>query len=264
MIKVSNLTVVQEPQNVHGQTRYSLRSDWGLSGAAAVVAGCDVAVVVDVLSFTTTLSVAADRGVTVFPYRWRDERAAAFAADRDATLAVDRSQALGEQVSLSPASVRRAGSLQRLVLPSPNGSTISFQLAQAVPAVLGVSLRNRQAAAKWLLTQRERHPKLTVAVIAAGERWPDESLRLAVEDQWGAGSLIDNLRAAGWSDISPEAHAAADTFSALHDDLADALANCASGRELIAAGYSDDVHTAAQLDSSTAIPLLQQDAFIPA
>lgn len=118
----------------------------------------------------------------MFPYRWRDERAAAFAADRDATLAVDRSQALGEQVSLSPDSVRRAGSLQRLVLPSPNGSTISFQLAQAVPAVLGVSLRNRQAAAKWLLTQRERHPKLTVAIIATGERWPDGSLRPAVED----------------------------------------------------------------------------------
>ncbi|MGB8996728.1 MAG: hypothetical protein WCC65_15670, partial [Pseudonocardiaceae bacterium] len=43
-------------------------------------------------------------------------------------------------------------------------------------------------------------------------------------------------RAGGWPDVSPEAHAAADTFSALHGDLADVLANCASGQELIAAG----------------------------
>jgi phosphosulfolactate phosphohydrolase-like enzyme len=37
--------------------------------------------------------------------------------------------------------------VQRLVLPSPNGSTLSFQLAKTVPAVIGASLRNRHAAA---------------------------------------------------------------------------------------------------------------------
>lgn len=45
--------------------------DWAPARAAAVVADCDVAAVVDILSFTTTLSVAVDRDVTVFPYRWR-------------------------------------------------------------------------------------------------------------------------------------------------------------------------------------------------
>ena len=34
-------------------------------------------------------------------------------------------------------------------------------------------------------------------------------------------------------------------------------------RELLAIGYSDDVRTAARLDS-TAVPLFQEDAFIPA
>jgi 2-phosphosulfolactate phosphatase len=255
---------MQSCPDAHGQSSYSLRADWGSTGAQVVTRGCHVAVVVDVLSFTTTLTVAADRRVTVFPYRWRDDRAVDFAAHLRATLAVGRSQATAGLVSLSPHSVRTAASLQRLVLPSPNGSTISFQLAQAVPEVIGVSLRNRREAAEWLLCRRQQRADLRVAVIAAGERWPDGSLRPAVEDQWGAGSLLDLLRTGGWAEMSPDAHAAADTFQLLRDDLFDALTDCASGRELIAIGYSDDVRTAAELDSSTAVPLLRGNAFEPA
>ncbi len=112
----------------HGQAAYDVRFDWGPTGAAAIAAGADLAVVVDVLSFTTTLSVAAERGVTVFPYRWRDATAEQYAADRDATLARGRSQ--GSGVTLSPASVLAAPELEKLVLPSPNGSSISFDLAE--------------------------------------------------------------------------------------------------------------------------------------
>ncbi|MDT7600222.1 MAG: 2-phosphosulfolactate phosphatase, partial [Pseudonocardiales bacterium] len=85
-----------------------------------------------VLSFTTTLTVAADRNTRVFPFRVDDRQAAAtLAAARKATLAVRRSNAGPGQVSLSPRSVRAApGPLDRLVLPSLNGSTISFQLAE--------------------------------------------------------------------------------------------------------------------------------------
>jgi len=58
-------------------------------------------------------------------------------------------------------------------------------------------------------------PELRVAVIAAGERWPEGNLRPAVEDQWGAGSVLQLLRADGWSAISPEANTVADTFALL-------------------------------------------------
>ena len=236
--------------------------DWGLSGAAAIGPGCDVAVVIDILSFTTTLSVAADRGTAVFPYRWRDDTAALFAAEREATLAVGRSQATPGQVSLSPASVRDAPVLDRLVLPSPNGSTISVQLAGTTPEVIGVSLRNRHAAAGWLLARRTAHPELRVAIVAAGERWADGTLRPAVEDLWGAGSLLASLSAQGWSELSPEAQTAAAAYAAI-PDISTALASCASGRELIEIGYANDVHTAAQLDASHAIPTLRDGAFIP-
>jgi 2-phosphosulfolactate phosphatase len=55
------------------QASYDVRFDWGPTGAAAMAA--DVTVVVDVLSFTTTLSVAVERGIEVFPFRWKDVRA---------------------------------------------------------------------------------------------------------------------------------------------------------------------------------------------
>jgi 2-phosphosulfolactate phosphatase len=254
---------VTAPQDAHRQTDYSLRMDWGSTGAAAISPGCDVAVIIDILSFTTTLTVAADRGTVVFPYRWRDDTAALFAAEHDATLAVGRSQATPGQVSLSPGSIRDAPVLDRLVLPSPNGSTISIHLAGIAADVLGVSLRNRQATAQWLLARRTAHPGLRVAVIAAGERWPDGSLRPAAEDLWGAGALIASLHAAGWTDLSPEAHAAAATYSAI-PNISNALADCASGRELIGIGHADDVHTAAQLDTSHAIPALRNGAFTTA
>lgn len=113
----------------HRQSAYRVRVDWGPTGAAAIAEGADVAVVVDVLSFTTTLSVAVERGITVLPFRWKDERAAAYAEEQGAVLARGRSELDG--VSLSPLSVRAATGVERLVLPSPNGSTIAFELGFA-------------------------------------------------------------------------------------------------------------------------------------
>ena len=59
------------------QGRYQVRLDWGPAGAATL--GADVVVVVDVLSFSTAVTVAVDRGTRVIPCPWSDERAAALA-----------------------------------------------------------------------------------------------------------------------------------------------------------------------------------------
>ena len=244
--------------DAHRQTASTLRLEWGPTGAAAVGPGCAVAVVVDVLSFTTTVTVAADRGIGVLPHRWGDDAVAhVVARANDATLAVGRSRARPGQVSLSPGSVRRAHDLRRLVLPSPNGSTISAKLEREVPEVVAVSLRNRQAVAAWLLGGHVAH----VAVICSGERWPDGTLRPAVEDLWGAGALVDVLIAGGWRNVAPEALAAAAAFRAVQGDVGAALRACASGRELIDAGYPDDVEIAAELDRSPSVPVLRDGAF---
>jgi 2-phosphosulfolactate phosphatase len=219
----------------HTQAPHRVRLEWGPTGAAAVVPGADVAVVVDVLSFTTTVTVAVERGMVVHPFPWRDGRAQAYAAELGATLAVGRFEARERPglVSLSPASLAAVEGVERLVLPSPNGSTISATLAESGAVV--------------------------VAVVAAGERWPDGSLRPAAEDLWGAGAVLGGLDP---DLLSPEAQLAADAYAAVADRLPEALAACASGRELVAAGFADDVVAAARLDVTGVVPRLVDGAFV--
>ena len=244
----------------HAQSDYAVRFDWGLAGAETVGRGADVAVVVDVLSFTTTLTVAADRGVDVFPYPWNDDGAARFAADRDATLAVGRSRARGRQVSLSPGTVRAAHDLRRLVLPSPNGSTIAHASAAASRVCVGASLRNATAVGQWLADRCDE--QTVVTVIAAGERWEDGSLRPAVEDLWGAGAVVAALIDHS-PDLapSPEALVASSAWSAVADRIESSVRECASGRELIAAGYASDVAVAVEVDGSRSVPVLVDGCF---
>lgn len=236
-----------------GQPAHEVRVGWGPSGAAAIAT--PVTVVVDVLSFTTTLTVALDRGITVHPFRWKDERAVEYAAAREAVLAQGRSTRAG--VSLSPLSVRAAAGVERLVLPSPNGSAISFDLADAGATVVGASLRNRSAIARWL-AGRSR----PIGIVPAGERWPDGSLRPAVEDLWGAGAVVAALVDLGVGGLSPEARVAEHAFRTVAPQLAEELHACASGQELAGMGFAGDVDVAAELDRSDVVPVLEGDAFV--
>jgi 2-phosphosulfolactate phosphatase len=242
----------------HAQAAYRLRFDWGLTGARALTEGArpgDVAVVVDVLSFTTTLCVAAEAGIDVYPYPWAAADAPAYAAKRGATLARGRRDGRGAgSVSLSPASFAGLADVERVVLPSPNGSAISFALADAGVTVVGASLRNATAAAGWLRGVTGR-----VSVVAAGERWPDRELRPAVEDLWGAGAVLSLLAS---EDASPEARMTAAAYDAVRAELATALSASAGGRELVDAGFARDVEIAAEVDASAVVPVLRGEAFV--
>jgi 2-phosphosulfolactate phosphatase len=245
------------------QTSHGVRFDWGATGGRAIAAGADVAVVVDVLSFSTSLSVAADRGIVVLPYPWEAQDAPTYAAQHRAILVVGRSVAQPGEVSLSPASVRAAGPLERLVLPSPNGSAISVELASIATTVVGVSLRNAVAVADWIAREHDADTA-SIAVIAAGELWPDGSLRPAIEDLWGAGAVLAALEDHDWPGLSPEAAMAADAYRLIAGREESHLLACASGTELVKAGWAEDVAVAAEVGMGTAVPLLSDRGFIAA
>lgn len=249
--------MIRRVTSPYAQDGFRVGFDWATTGAAAVPGS--ITAVVDVLSFTTAVTVAADLGIEVYPYRWRDESTVAYAKQYDAALAVGRSEAGPGQVSLSPVTVRQARGIKRLVLPSPNGSTISQQLSDAGTTVIAVSLRNRAAAAEWVSKRLAEDPQLTVVAIAAGERWKDGSLRPAVEDLWGAGGFLAALDVDGFS---PEARAAAAAYKDAEQDLQTLLHDCAGGRELTQYGFAQDVAIAAELDSSRSVPVLRDGKLI--
>lgn len=243
------------------QGGYGVRFEWGPEGARRLMAGGDAdagcLVVVDVLSFSTAVSVAVDAGTRVFPYAWRDESAVAFAAGRGAELAVGRrAMSSASPWSLSPAALRRAPFTPRLVLPSPNGSAIAAA-AGASGVVVAGCLRNAAAVGSWLVEQGYGGSHRPVAVVAAGERWPDGSLRPAVEDLLGAGAVISAMRGVS---LSPEAGVAAGAFQSC-GDVASAVADCASGRELRGYGFAEDVTVAVEAGGSEGVPVLMDGAF---
>lgn len=247
---------------------YLIHMDWSEHGALASCQPGDLAVVVDVLSFTTTLTVALDAGIEVYPYPFKDESALGFARDRGATLAVGRFEArlgtAGATVSLSPASMRAASGLTKVVLPSPNGSALARSLRDRGISVIAAALRNRSAAARWAANFLAGNAKRRVCVIAAGERWPDGSLRPAVEDLWGAGAVIAALADLGTGGLSAEAETAAAAFRSTGATLAADLARCVSGQELTDAGFGADVAIAAELDASQSVPVIDGERFVRA
>ncbi|WP_370186198.1 2-phosphosulfolactate phosphatase [Aeromicrobium sp.] len=245
------------------QGDHTVRFDWGPTGGLAVGEGADVAVVVDVLSFTTALGVAVERGAVVVPYPAGRPDAAAVAAQTGAVLAGGRSSAAPDEPTLSPARLLEVDLPPRLVLPSPNGSAVAHALASAATTVVGASLRNAAAVASWIAREHDADDTV-VAVVATGERWPDGTLRPAVEDLWGAGAVLAALEDFDWPGLSPEAALAADAYRLVRERESSHLHACASGLELVAVGWEADVAVAAQVGSSSVVPVLSDRGFVPA
>lgn len=231
------------------QQAFAIRCEWGACGVAQLAPESDAVVIVDVLSFTTCVEIAVGHGAIVYPYRWRDDSALAYAESLNAVFANPKRQSHAGY-SLSPTSLLTIPSGTRLVLPSPNGATLTLATGE-VPTFAGC-LRNATAVAN-AVQQRGRH----ISVIAAGERWDDGSLRPALEDLVGAGAIIAHLP----GPRSPEAELAVAAFQHFRHDLRAKLMPCGSAKELVERGFASDVDLALTLDVSDCVPVLIQGAY---
>lgn len=240
------------------QTGHRLRFGRGLDGLRALADEAAVVVVVDVLRFTSAVSAAVEAGATVLPFFWKDERAAAYAAEHDAVLAGYREQG---GPSLSPTDLLRLDAGTRLVLPSPNGSTIAFEaLEMGVEHVLAGSIRNATATARRAERLADGRP---IAVIAGGEGWHEvDGFRAALEDDLGAGAVLAALDPDRTESSSPDSRAVRAAFLDAADDVRRALRETASGVELIRKGFGDDVETAAELDATSLAAELVDREFV--
>lgn len=232
------------------QHGFDIRCEWGREGIEQLLTDSDALVIVDVLSFSTCVDIAVSHGATIYPYAGSAESAVTFAGAHNALLASHNREAKSGY-SLAPSSLLTIPSGTRLVLPSPNGSTLSL-MTQGKPTFAGC-LRNAQAVAQAVQTIGTRF-----SIIPAGERWSDSSLRIAVEDLIGAGAIIHNLSGTR----SVEAQVAESTFLRFQADLAHVIQQVGSGRELIDRGFATDVGLAVALNQSRSVPNLVGGAYV--
>jgi 2-phosphosulfolactate phosphatase len=232
--------------------------EWGPVGARRLVeCGARTIVVVDVLSFTTAVSIAVAGGTEVWPSRPGRE-ATGLARRVGAELAADREATTPERPwSLSPAALLAAPPAGRLVLPSPNGSAIAA--AAEGCTVVAASLRNRAAVGRHLAGR----PPGAIGVVASGERFEDGSLRPAVEDLLGASLVLAALSGAGGR-LSPEARVATRAAVGMTaSELRETVVGSVSGVELEGRGFVQDVEAAVELDVDDVVPVMREGRFVP-
>lgn len=233
--------------------------EWGIAGIEALHARVAVLVIVDVLSFSTAVDVAVSRGALVYPFPFTEEPAARMAAQQVGAVLARPRGTQGGQFSLSPASLAGIPRGTKLLLPSPNGarlSVVASRTPRRIPVLAGC-LRNAPAVAQ---AAQEMAGGGAIGLVPAGERWPDGSLRPAIEDWLGAGAILDHILAP----CAPEAQLARDAFRAAGREVPRLVRLSVSGRELVDAGFSGDVDLAVELKASDTAPVLREGAFVPA
>lgn len=159
--------------------------------------------------------------------------------------------AAGEEIAL--AAGRAAGA---------DAAEVAHSAAASGALVLVGSLRNAAAVANEVLAEQQRRSARTsIAVIAVGERAGDGT-RFAVEDQLGAGAIIDALGSLGLDHTSPESAASCEAFRGLRFAVRHLLTASGSGQALLEAGGRDEALAAAQLDTTHVVPVLRDGVFV--
>lgn len=239
------------------QTEFNIKLEWGLSGIEQLAPVSDVLIIIDVLSYSTCLDIAISKGAFIYPFKYKDDSAAKYAKSIGAELANQDRNSTG--YTLSPLSLKNIPSDTKLVLPSPNGATLSLATG-SVQTICG-GLRNAKAVAEYAMSVGKN-----ISVIPAGEKWQETfneqyeskgSLRFALEDLVGAGAIISFLKGS----LSPESKSALAVFESVKNNLKEEIKKCSSGKELIEKGFAEDVNLACEINVSDCVAVLFEGVY---
>ncbi|MGW3956168.1 2-phosphosulfolactate phosphatase [Streptomyces sp. NPDC004752] len=246
-----------------------LHVEWGRQAAKLAADRGDAVVVVDTLTFSTTVTMAVSRGAAVLALsRTEVERLGGPYGVAQTYRVPPPALTQGgtdAKRTLSPSSVGNLVSGDQVALTSINGAGIVSSARHATVLLAGC-LRNRTAVARWCASALTGGAVRRVTVIAAASRWSSMlatagGIRPSIEDWLGAGAIADAAAALGVS-LSTEAKAAASTYAAAEQDGLDRwLRGSTTGRELIQKDFGSDVDEAARLDQDDTVPRLDDRGF---
>jgi 2-phosphosulfolactate phosphatase len=243
------------------QSLYKCRMEWGRRGARDAAERGDIVIVVDVLSFSSTVVSALSVGAVIHPYPPHLE-GRKYADSIGAEYILGRAEAARTgKPTLSPVTFNEEHQYKTYVLTSLNGAYCSW-IASKVPALLIGSVLNASAAAV-AADQIQQETGAAITVVASGEMWNDvegneDRLRPSIEDYLGAGAILAELSGRK----SPEAEVCAGAFIHSKDRLERLIWDCGSGRELRERGYGEDVKYCSQLNVTGIVPVMKDGRFI--
>ncbi|WP_096440090.1 2-phosphosulfolactate phosphatase [Alteribacter populi] len=235
--------------------------EWGKRGTREAAGRGDITIIVDVLSFSSTVVSALACGAEILPYPpYLDGMA--YANKQGAELILGRAEAASlDKPTLSPVTFNEEHRGKKYVLCSLNGAVCTW-VASQVPYVFVGSLLNALSIADAvnILAGKEN---VGVTVVACGEQWSDiheqeDRLRPSLEDYLGAGAIIAQLNGRK----SPDAKVCEIAFEGVKGQVEELIWNCESGVELRERGYERDVKHCSQLDMSTVVPQLKEGVFV--
>lgn len=244
--------------------------EWGIPAALLAARRGDLVVVVDVLSFSTSVVEVIERDGVAFCY---SPEALDQAGGREVVGVLHDAAVLSKQrrvdpgeVSLSPASLQSMPLGQRVVMTSLNGGRCVDAADQAPWVGIGC-LTNRTAIAQRVEALLARGVAGRCTIVACAEAWSAPFMasqlgdlagsvvtlaRPSFEDLLGAGAIVAALGTAVQRSV--EASMAESVFESHAGRLAVALEGCVSGRELVERGFDVDVSIAARLDANAGVP----------
>ena len=245
--------------DIYSQSPYRCKLEWGVAGAERAAGRGEIVVIVDTLSFCSTVAQAIYQKGCIYPSA-EPGGGVELAAVHHAESAVHRQEVPERgRFSLSPLSFDHLDTGTRVVLPSVNGGACSLG-AKKAPFVVCGAMVNASMVAEWV-TERMKSSPLSVTVVACGEKEGvspgSEQLRMAIEDYLGAGGILAGLAFSK----SPEARVCESAFRQTRPNLESLVWESISGRELRAIGFGADVRFCAHLDSIAAVPVLIDGAY---
>jgi 2-phosphosulfolactate phosphatase len=243
------------------QSPYDCRMEWGRRGAREAAERGDILIIVDVLSFSSTVVSALHYGALIYPYPPNLD-GKEYARMMEAEYILGRAEAGREgKPTLSPASFNEMHVEKKYVLSSLNGAFCTW-IASGVPALLAGSLLNASSAAS-VGNKLSKQLNASITVIPCGEQWHevtdyDDTLRPSVEDYLGAGTILSYLD----GNKSPEAQVCENAFNSSRSRIRELLWECGSGRELRERGFENDVEHCSRLNAMKVVPFLVGDHFV--
>ncbi len=227
--------------------------DWGVFGVQQAVRRGDIIIVVDVLSFSTSVAIAVKNSAFIFPAK-SDEDAMNLKDQFRTEISVKRNEVPSKgKFSLSPATYYEIEPETKITLLSPNGATCTRQIDNSRSVFCG-ALVNCSTVAEAAFNEAVKQNN-NITVVACGERLKGSDdiykIRMAVEDYLGAGAILSKIPLPK----TAESIVCENAYGKLANHVPDLIWKCESGVELRAMNFGNDIHIATNLNSIPVAPI---------